>query len=633
MANDASAIISNAIATAQDMREGAATAIDDALGRLSQYREPRTSDIPYMQIWSNFNLGDAPEFHGQHYTPPNKDFGPRPELASNPERDYGEKPGLTAQQPLFIEPLRPSEMRPFGYTPPSLNGLTIPPAPAALSNLNFAPPKLADIAVPPAPSVHLPEFAAVAPDTDIEAPTDFEARFAANYASMSVSMRNSLDAAVDAHLSKINPEYHNQMATLEAKLSKYMAGGTALPIEVEQAIYNRARDKTNAEYLKSRDQIMKEGASRGFTIPGGAQYSALAQSRQAAADNNARAAMDIAIKQAEMEQQNIQFAVTQSANLRGVVLQAASSFLSSLVQINGQAVEYARDVLSAAIALYDTMVKIATARIEIYKAEAQVYEIRLRAVLAVYDVYQAEIKAIEAQVNVDQARVAAFTAQMNGYGALANAYKAVIDGVVAQAQVEKLKVDIFGAEVSSYSAEVGAKQAEWQGFIAQVQGESAKQQAYGEEVRAYAAEVEGYKTSVSAWAEEVRAVAAKNEGALKVYEAAVKAYIAQVQGASASAKAEVESFATTLQGYVAKANAEEARAKADIQAAAANQSALLAVRDANNKTLLATSSAYNSYMTNAASVAVNASNVYASMANSAMAGISSLGAVVETITG
>jgi hypothetical protein len=633
MANDASAIISNAIATAQDMRQGAATAIDSALGRLTQYQTPRVNALPYMQIWSGLNLGDVPQFGGQHYTPPNKDFGARPELAPNPEPKFGVEPVLTAQKPEFNEPSRPSGLGSFNKTAPSTNDLIVPPAPAALSNLNFVPPALADITVPPAPLVSLPEFAAVAPDTGIEAPTDFEARFAANYAGMSVSMRNSLDAAVDAHLSKINPEYSAQMAALEAKLSKYMAGGTALPIEVEQAIYNRARDKTNAEYLKSRDQIMKEGASRGFTIPGGAQYSALAQSRQAAADNNARAAMDIAIKQAEMEQQNIQFAVTQSANLRGVVLQAAESFLSSLVQINGQAIEYARDVLSAAIALYDTMVKIATARIEIYKAEAQVYEIRLRAVLAVYDVYQAEIKAIEAQVNVDQARVAAFTAQMNGYGALANAYKAVIDGVAAQAQIEKLKVDIFGEEVRAYSAEVGAKQAEWQGFTAQVQGESAKQQAYGEEVRAYATQVDAYKTSISAWMEEVRAVAAKNEGALKVYEAAVQAYTAEVQGASASAKAEVESFATTLQGYVAKANAEEARAKANIQAAMANQSALLATRDADNKNVLAAASAYNSYMTNAASVAVNASNVYASMANSAMAGISSLGAVVETITG
>jgi hypothetical protein len=586
-----------------------------------------------MQIGSDFNLGDAPEFHGQHYIPPNKDFGPRPTPDPNPPPDYGDAPRLTAQPPRFDEPLYPSEMRPFTKTPPSPDGPTVPPPPAALSNLNFAPPVLVPITVPPAPSVHLPEFAAVAPDTSIEAPADFEAKFAANYAGMSVSMRNSLDAAVDAHLSKINPEYSAQMAALEAKLSKYMAGGTALPIEVEQAIYNRARDKTNAEYLKSRDQIMKEGASRGFTIPGGAQYSALAQSRQAAADNNARAAMDIAIKQAEMEQQNIQFAMAQSANLRGVVLQAAASFLSSLVQINGQAIEYARDVLSAAIALYDTMVKLATVRIEIYKAEAQVYETRLRSVLAIYDVYQAEIRGIEAQVHVDQARVEAFTAQMNGYGALANAYKAQIDGVVAQAQVEKLKADIFGAEVSAYSAEVGAKQAEWQGFTARVQGESAKQQAYGEQVRAYAAEVEGYRTRISAWGEEIKGVTVRNEGALKTYEAAIQAYIAQVQGASTSAKAEVESFATTLHGYVARANAEEARAKANIQAAAANQSALIAVRDANNKTVLATSSAYNTYMTNSAGVAVNAANVYSSMAGSAMAGISALGAVVETTTG
>jgi len=70
---------------------------------------------------------------------------------------------------------------------------------------------------------------AATPDTTVLAPSDFAEKFAADYADMSVSMRNALDGAMDAHLLQINPEYHNQMAALEAKLSTYMSGGTALP--------------------------------------------------------------------------------------------------------------------------------------------------------------------------------------------------------------------------------------------------------------------------------------------------------------------------------------------------------------------------------------------------------------------
>ena len=45
--------------------------------------------------------------------------------------------------------------------------------------------------------------------------------------------------------------------------------------------------------------------------------------------------MDIAVKQAEIEQANLQFAVTQSMNLRQVALQATQAWAGNLLQING----------------------------------------------------------------------------------------------------------------------------------------------------------------------------------------------------------------------------------------------------------------------------------------------------------
>lgn len=170
----------------------------------------------------------------------------------------------------------------------------------------------------------------------------------------------------------------------------------------------------------------------GFTLPTGALHSTLVQSRQAAADASARAAMDIAIKQAEIEQANLQFAVTQSANLRQVALQATQSWAGNLVQINGQALQFAQGVLQAAISLYDVRVKIVQLQVQlqvqIYQAEAEVYQHRLKAVLEVYEIYQAQIEGLKAQVSVDMAKVQAFEAQAGALATLATAYKAVIDG-------------------------------------------------------------------------------------------------------------------------------------------------------------------------------------------------------------
>lgn len=173
-------------------------------------------------------------------------------------------------------------------------------------------------------------------------------------------------------------------------------------------------------------QLTTDAARWGFTLPTGALHSTLVQSRRAAADASARAAMDIAIKHAEIEQANLQFAVTQSANLRQVALQATQSWAGNLVQINGQFLQFAQGVLQAAISLYDVRVKIVQLQVQIYQ-EAEVHQHRLKAVL-VYEIYQAQIEGSRRRSASTWRRSRAFEAQAGALATLATAYKAVIDG-------------------------------------------------------------------------------------------------------------------------------------------------------------------------------------------------------------
>lgn len=632
MANDAQGIIDNAIAQSNAMASTASGAVESALSRLSSPANTIINDFSVTPI--SISRSDAgPSYVGRRFESPVYDVGSTPALEAFPLPDYGTPPTAIdqASRPVFVDPTKPDSLDVFSKTAPVLSNILIPPAPSALSSFTVSPPTLTDIVVPPTPDrVVIPEFLATRPNVEITAPSDFAEEYKFDYSDASVQMRRALEGELDAQLLKLNPEYHNQMALLESKLASFMDGGTALPVEVEQAIFNRARDKTNDEYLRTRDGIMVEGSKRGFTIPGGAQFSALSQARQAAADNNARAAIEIAIKQAELEQANMQFAISQSQNLRSTVMQTMTAWFGALIQLNGQGLEYARDLLSASIAVYETLVKVASAQIEIYKAEATVYEVRLKAILAVYDVYQAEIKSLEAQVNVDTARVASYTAQVQGFGALANAYKAVIDGTMAAAELEKLKVDIFQAEVQAYSARVGAKQGEWQGFTAQVQGEAAKQDAFKTQVQAYVAEMEAYSTKIDAYKAQVDAVSSKNESSYKIYNAAISAYATKVEAAKTVVIADTESFKAEIAGYVAQVSADEAYNKALTTLATSDSQVRVSAYDAQIQAAVASASSYNTYVTNASGVAVTAANVYANMAGAALSGMSGIGAVVNS---
>lgn len=630
MATDVQGIISAAQGTAKDLAVQAGDFTRKAQLSFDTRYEVMPVDLAISLTDVNFNLDEVPQYRGTAFEAPESP-GEAPEMREVPGLEMPAAPANTAQKPVLRTPQTPSQLASFNKQAPSVASVSVPSAPAALQNLGLlTPPTLTDITVPGAPVVQIPEFTAIRPDTAIPEPGNLDAQFRQDFRNQSASMARALEGEIDAYMAKINPQFHSQMAAIEDRLARYLAGGTGFTPAVENAIWNRAVDKIDGEFRRARDAAYDDAARRGFTLPTGALHSTLVQSRQAAADASARAAMDIAIKQAEIEQANLQFAVTQSAGLRQVALQAAQSWAGNLVQINGQALEFAKGVLQSAIQLYDIQVKSVQVRLQLYQAEAEVYQHRLKAALAVYDAYQAHIEGLKAQVGIDTARVQAFQAQANGYAALANAYKAVIDGVSTKAQIEKLKVEAFGAEVNAFQAQVQAKTAEWQGFKAQLEGESIKIDVYGKEVQAYGQEVEAFRAQVQAQATAIQAVSAANEAAARTYQASVNAYGALVQGRSSVVEAEIKSFESTLKGWTAGVQAKESEARVKIANNQANAQATISAYGQNTHLALANMEMNYKRMNDMSRVGVAGAKVFGDMASSALSGMNSLAASIES---
>ena len=632
MATDVQGIISAAQDTAKDLADQAGDLTRKAQLAFDTRYEIGPVNLTLALTDVDFTIGEVPQYQGSAFVEPASP-GEVPSLREVPELILPALPVNTAQKPVIRTPQTPSQLAQFNKQAPTLSGISVPAAPAALQNLALlTPPTLTDITVPGAPIVQIPEFDAVRPDTSLQEPGNLEAQFRQDFRDQAGSMARVLEGELDAYMAKINPQFHSQMAAIEDRLSRYLAGGTGFTPAVENAIWNRAVDKIDGEFRRARDAAYDDAARRGFTLPTGALHSTLVQSRQAAADASARAAMDIAIKQAEIEQANLQFAVTQSASLRQVALQATQSWAGNLVQINGQALEFAKGVLQAAIELYEIRAKTVQIRVQLYQAEAEVYQHRLKAALAVYDAYQAHIEGLKAQVGVDAARVQAFQAQADGYAALANAYKAVIDGLATRAQIEKLKVDAFGAEVNAFQAQVQAKTAEWQGFRAQLEGETIKLDAYGKEVQAHGQEVDAYQAQVQAQSIAIQAVSSANEAAARTYQAAVSAYSALVQGRSSVVEAEIKSFESTLRGWTAGVQAKESEARVKIANNQANAQATISAYQQNSHIVLANMDMNYKRMNDMSRVGVAGAEVFGKMASSALSGMNALAASVENQT-
>lgn len=539
----------------------------------------------------------------------------------------GTLPTLSATSPTIDLPTTPSQLAGFTQSAPAINtSIAFPEPPDALLNPLIDAPILVDHDIPEKPQVSLPAFTALSPVDTSEVPTDLQGSFDRAYHGAAPEMITMINGYVDAQLTKINPQYSTQMAAIESQLTKYLAGGTGLSTTVEDAIYARAQAKNDVEAKRVQDAAFADNAARGFTLPGGALMSALARARQDAANNNAKQATDIAVAQAEMEQKNLQFAVTTSAGLRTAMLNATLSYMQNLSTLNGQAMEYAKTVLSSIIEMYNTSVKAFSVKLDAYRAEAAVYETRLKGALAGIELYKTEIDALQALTVVDRTKVEVYSARIQTLVSLANVYRSQIEAVQGRVGLEKLKLDVFQTQVQAYSAQVQSKNAEWQGYTAAIGGQTAKAQIYNTQVTAFGAQVQAYKTQVEAQAETVRAISTSNDARARQYSATMSGYqtVVAARGQVASTKLENQRqqvIAFQAQTQTAVANAQVANEYYKSVSLVGVENAKLSI-----EAMLSSASNAREYAKTLAQLHSANASIHGNLAGAALAGMNTLSA-------
>lgn len=539
--------------------------------------------------------------------------------------EVGALPPFTAIAPTLTLPSAPAQLPAFPASAPGINtNIAFPEPPSALLNPLIAAPVLPDRVAPSSPEVSLPVFGALAPTDNTVAPANLEGRFDSAYRTAAPSTIAMLDGYVDAQILKYNPRYSEQMAKIEDQLAAYLKGGTALASTVENAIYERARSKSNAESRRTRDAAFSDAAARGFTLPTGALYSAMQQARQGAADNNAAAGREIVVMQAEMEQKNLQFAVTTSAGLRQTMLSAALSYHQNLISINGQALDYAKSILSAIVETYNVAVKAYGVKLDGYKAEAVVYETRLRSAMAGIELYKVQIDALQALTSVDRAKVEVYRARIDALTALSNVYRAQIEAVQGRASLEKLKIDLFQSQVQAYSAQVQGKNAEYQGYTAAIEGQVAKVKIFGAQVESFNAQVQGFKATIDAKAEVVRASVATNQARATQYSATLSGYSAVVQARGDVARTQLENQRQEVVAFQATAQAQVAQAQ--VQAEYYKAGGVVAVEQAKllMQTIIANADVRVNYGKTISQLHSANATIHGNLASAALSGMNSL---------
>lgn len=491
---------------------------------------------------------------------PNDQLTPFPSLPAPDPNKFG---GI---DPIEIPPLDLDisgdeiQIDPPPVFSPSVISVNIPSAPAPLDTGGVPDrPDMLDVVIPGTPNLQLPSIGQM---VDIDIPTfDFPEipAFDGQAPEFTADTPNTI-------LQWAEPTYQSVvLVDVKERLQQMLAGGTGLPAAVEQALFDRARNREDQVAYKAIDEATQAFSARGFELPPGALVKQINAARESAMLNASELAREILTKSAEWEIENLRQAVQQGIALETVMMNSFDNMASRIF-------EAAKFRVQADIDLYNAQVSLFNANQNAYQTKANVYRTVLEAQLSKIEVYKAQIEGEQAKGQLNEQTVRIFTAQLQALSTQVEIYKAEMSGAQVQADLNKSMIDAYRADIQAYSEQLSAKKVEFDAYETSVRAEQAKIGILEAEARAFAATVQGYESvnnvkiqGLRAKIDVVNAQVAQYTAQLSGEQARVQAQLSNVQAMTAAYQADVGRYNAQVSAATAERQLEQSRVEANLR--------------------------------------------------------------------
>ena len=379
-----------------------------------------------------------------------------------------------------------NEANPVLHTDEIYNDLANTAAPI-LANIDI--PTITPLTLSTPPSLQLPDYEAYPTPEAIPAPTDYAAYMQAKYDSALPEMQAFIDGIVENWIAQYAPEYYEQRDKLHEKIIDGIEN-QVLPDQFEQAVYSRARARSEEEFKAAQTTILEQKA-KGFLLPPAAVTSGLNKARLEGAKALSGQATEVYIERRKMEVQHLQFvlnlASSQVQGVRNLAIQYAQTGLGMIQHAN----TLADSITQKLIVLFEHERSRHEFSLAIMKALNEQYEVKLKAALSGLEGYKLELQALQLQKDVEFKQIEGAKLQVETQEILVRRYSAMIDAITKRAAVDELKIKeydiragVFKTNVQARLAAFDAYKAAIDGDRAKLQGELAKLQLYEEKLKA-----------------------------------------------------------------------------------------------------------------------------------------------------
>ena len=443
-------------------------------------------------------------------------------------------------------------------------------------------PSIRDVAVPDAPQVSLPDV-----------PQFLQLQ---TVAFGGVNLREEwLDKLGDVpELTLVEPvpfdhtigsEYASQLLDgLKAALNARIHGGTGLAPDVEQKIWDRARDRETQIALAKERDVLRGAEALGFALPSGVLAAQLADARREYHDKLSSLSRDIAIKQAELEQENIKTSIQMAITLESTLIDSHHKYEQLAFEAAKVTVEQSISVINARIEQFKAL-------LQGYQAYASTYDTLVKAELSKVEVFKALLSAEETKANINKSLVDRYKAEIEGRMAAVEVYKARVGAAQTMVELEKTRIQAGAEQVKAFVATVNAEVSKADLYKARVSAETAKVDAVEAVARAYGAKV-------GAQAEKARIEVAKVQAQVAAKGLEWDGWKAKLAASVARVEAGAKASGMLVDGYKVGAAASEAQAmsimrrwEADIKQYEASQSLTMQAAKANMDAVMHTNDA------------------------------------------
>lgn len=422
--------------------------------------------------------------------------------------------------------------------------VTMPSAPTLDFGALPAAPVVGAVTVPSAPSiptVSAPSYLSV--NTPAFGGVDLNEAFLSNLTTIPTL---TLVAPTPYSYNR-GPEYASALlSSLKATLASRMNGGTGLNAAVEQALWDRGRDRETQIWLANSAEIARTSEALGFAMPPGVVAAQLEAAQRDYVGKLSDLSRDVSIKQADLEQENMKQTITQGMELE-------KSLIDYSLQLERVAFESAKFMAENAVQVYNARVEQYKALLDAYRTYAAAYEAIIRGQLAKVEAFRAQVAAEQAKADVNRTLVEQYKAAIEAGMSQVEIYKAQIGAAQALVEIERSRVGLFAEQIRAYVARVNGETARVEAYKAGVEAETAKVQVYKVKADAFAAKV-------GAQAEEAKANTARFEALQRAKSAEFDGYRARVDAERARIDALGAQSRTLLDAYRAAAAAIESSA-------------------------------------------------------------------------